>query len=408
MFTKDELLNIIDSQKNRLLKIPMGLERKSEISSPRSNHALIISGIRRCGKSTLMRQMWQKNAENKLFLNFEDPRLTGFDFNDFEQLGNVAQEKNIEHFYLDEIQNIQNWENFVRFKLDEGYKFTITGSNARLLSNELGTKLTGRHITKELFPFSYSEYLEFTNKEANKESITKYIKVGGFPEFVKTEDEAILSNIFVDILLRDISVRHQIKQVDTLKSLAIFLVSNSSKLTSANALRKYFNIASTTTVNEYLNYLMDCYLFQVLPKFSYSQKVQQLNPKKCYSIDTGLVNVNSISFSDDIGRLLETTVFLHFRRLYKEIYYFSEQKECDFVVFEKSKIKGVYQVCNEINNQNKQREIDGLLEAMNYFALSSGSIITLNQKDILKIENKIIYLIPIFEILTLSTNNILL
>lgn len=394
MFTKEELSNIIDNQQERLCKISNGMMRETCIEIPKSNHALVISGIRRCGKSTLMRQVWGNDNDNKLFLNFEDPRLTGFDFNDFEQLGNLAQERNIEHFYLDEIQNIPAWESFVRFKLDEGYKFIITGSNARLLSKELGTKLTGRHITKELFPFSYSEYLKFTLQEVNKKSVAKYIKVGGFPEFVKTEDEAILSNIFVDILLRDISVRHQIKQVEILKSLAVFLISNSSKLTSANALRKHLNIASTTTVNEYLSYLSDCYLFQTLPKFSYSQKAQQLNPKKCYAIDTGLINVNSVSFSDDVGRLLETAVFLHFRRIYTEIFYFSSKKECDFVVFEKSKLQGVYQVCCEINSQNKYREIEGLLEAMNFFGVSCGTIITLSQKDTLKIEDKTVELVP--------------
>lgn len=399
MLTQEELAQAIALQEARLAKISVGLSRKAEVKTLKSNHALIISGIRRCGKSTLMQQLWQKSYGRKLFLNFEDPRLIGFAFSDFEQLSNLAQAKKITHFYFDEVQNIPRWENFVRFKLDEGYKFTITGSNARLLSKELGTKLTGRHITKELFPFSYTEYLEFTKQVANPKSMLNYLKIGGFPEFVKTQDEAILANVFLDILLRDICVRHQIRQVELLKSLAIFLISNPAKLMSANALRKYFNIASTTTVNEYLQYLQDSYLFQAIPKFSYSQKAQQLSPKKWYAIDTGLINANSRSFSDDLGRLLETAVFLHFRRNFSEVFYFSEAQECDFVVFDKARLQGVYQVCFEINSQNKQREIAGLLSAMEFFKVKRGTIITLQQKDQLKVANKIITLVPLFEFL---------
>jgi predicted AAA+ superfamily ATPase len=399
MFLVDELLKISDSQKERLSKMPLGLPRDCAICSPKSNHALIISGIRRCGKSTLMRQLWDKDTESKLFLNFEDPRLTGFEYADFEQLGTIAENLQIEHFYLDEIQNIPNWENFVRFKLDEGYKFTITGSNARLLSKELGTKLTGRHITKELFPFSYNEYLEFTKQKPGNNSIINYINVGGFPEFVKIQDEEILSTVFSDILIRDIAIRYQIKQVDILKSLAVFLISNQAKLASANALRKCFNIPSTTTVNDYLYFLNDCYLFQSISKFSFSHKVRQLNPKKWYAIDTGLVNANSRSFSYDIGRLLETIIFLHFRRLSYEIFYYSEKRECDFVIFAQSQFRGVYQVCSELNSHNKNREVEGLLDAMIFFNTNSGTIITLNQKDVIKIENKTIILIPAFEFL---------
>jgi predicted AAA+ superfamily ATPase len=269
---------------------------------------------------------------------------------------------------------------------------------------ELGTKLTGRHITKELFPFSYNEYLEYSNQKANANSVISYINSGGFPEFLKTYNEEILSTVFLDILIRDIAIRYQIKQVDTLKILAVFLISNQAKLLSANALRKYFNIASTTTVNEYLNFLIDCYLFTPIPKCSYSQKVQQLNPKKWYAIDTGLTIANSRSFTQDLGRLLETAVFLYFRRLSYDIFYFLEKKECDFVVFYQSQLIGVYQVCYEINSQNKHREVEGLIEAMKHFDVNRGTIITIQQKDVLKIDNMTIEMIPAFEFLLTSVS----
>jgi len=381
MITLFELQEIIDSQQQRLKRIGSGMLRSIPISPVTTTHALIISGIRRCGKSTLLRQLMQRDSTNIVYLNFEDPRLATFDFSDFERLGKYAENSRINHFYLDEIQNIPHWENFVRFKLDEGYKVTLTGSNASLLSKELGTKLTGRHITKELFPFSYTEYLEFTNQENNAEALRKYMLKGGFPEYLSSENEEILSQVFNDILLRDIAVRHQLKQIQIIRSLAVYILSNSGNPMSANALRKQFEVASTSTINEYLNYLQDSYLFQSIQKFSYSLKVQQVNPKKWYAIDTGLITVNSRSFTPDYGRLLETLVFLHLRRNYTEIFYFAEKKECDFVVFKNSKIQSVIQVCYEINATNKHREIEGLTQAMDFFQLPTGYIITFDQQD---------------------------
>jgi predicted AAA+ superfamily ATPase len=394
MITLFELQEIIDSQQQRLKRIGYGMLRSIPISAIATTHALIISGIRRCGKSTLLRQLIQRDSKNIVYLNFEDPRLAAFEFSDFERLGKYAENNGINHFYLDEIQNIPHWENFVRFKLDEGYNVTLTGSNASLLSKELGTKLTGRHITKELFPFSYLEYIEFTNQENTTDSLQKYMLTGGFPEFIRSENEEILSQVFNDILLRDIAVRHQLKQTQTIRSLAVYIISNSGNRMSANALRKQFEIASTSTINEYLNYLQDSYLFLSVNKFAYSLKVQQVNPKKWYAIDTGLITVNSRSFTPDYGRLLETLVYLQLRRNYTEIFYFAEKKECDFIVFKNSKIQVALQVCYEINATNKHREIEGLTEAMNFFQLTTGYIITFDQQDNMTDAGKTIEIIP--------------
>lgn len=388
MVTQQQLNEVIDSQRKRLMNLQTGMERSLQVKQVLTTHAIIISGIRRCGKSTLLRQLIQKEQSKWLFLNFEDPRLSEFDIVDFERLGNYASANGTEHFYLDEIQNIDKWENFVRFKLDEGYKVTLTGSNASLLSKELGTKLTGRHLTLELFPFDYAEYLRFTEQLNDSVSLKKYMLCGGFPEYVKSGNEEVLVTVFNDILLRDIAVRYQLKQVQLLRSMAVFLLSNSGNRISANALRKQFQIASTSTVNEYLSYLTDSYLFQSIQKFSYSLKVQQANPKKWYAIDTGMITVNSRNFTPDFGRLLETLVFLQLRRKFTEIYYFSDRKECDFVVFKNSKLVQCVQVCYELNTDNLQREIDGLTEALDFFQSEKGLIISFNQEDIFHNSNK--------------------
>ena len=394
MITLFELQEIIDSQQQRLKRIDNGMLRAISINPITTTHALIISGIRRCGKSTLMRQLMQRDSSNTVYLNFEDPRLAAFDFSDFERFGKYAENNKINHFYLDEIQNIPHWENFVRFKLDEGYAVTLTGSNASLLSKELGTKLTGRHITKELFPFSFTEYLEFSKQENNTDTLQKFLITGGFPEFISSENEEVLSQVFNDILLRDIAIRHQLRQTQIIRSLAVYILSNSGNKMSANALRKQFEIASSSTINEYLNYLQDSYLFQSVQKFAYSLKVQQVNPKKWYAIDTGMITVNSRSFTPDYGRLLETLVYLHLRSKYTELFYFAEKKECDFVVFKNSKIQFVIQVCFEITSTNKLREIAGLTEAMNFFQLTTGYIITFDQQDTLSEDDKKIEIIP--------------
>ncbi len=394
MITLFELQEIIESQQQRLKRIGNGMLRAIPIKPITTTHALIISGIRRCGKRTLLRQLMQRDNTNIVYLNFEDPRLAAFDFSDFERLGKYAENNHINQFYLDEIQNIPHWENFVRFKLDEDYGVTLTGSNASLLSNELGTKLTGRHITKELFPFSYFEYLEFTKQKNNAGTLQKYMVTGGFPEYIHSENEEILSQVFNDILLRDIAVRHQLKQTQPIRSLAVYVLSNSGNKMSANALRKQFDIASTSTINEYLNYLQDSYLFQSVQKFAYSLKAQQVNPKKWYATDTGLITVNSRSFTPDYGRLLETLVYIHLRRTYTEIFYFAEKKECDFVVFKNANIQFVVQVCYEINATNKLREIEGLTEAMNFFQLTTGYIITFDQQDTMIEAGKTIEIVP--------------
>lgn len=397
MITLFELHEIIESQLFRLSKISNGMVRNTDIKVLNTNHALIISGIRRCGKSTVLRQLFEADIEKKLHLNFEDPRLAAFDFGDFERLSKYAENNEIVHFYLDEIQNIPQWENFVRFKLDEGYKVTLTGSNASLLSKELGTKLTGRHITKELFPFSFTEYIAFTNALRNENSLTNYLLTGGFPEYIRSEGNVdILTNVFNDILFRDIAVRHQIKQTQLIRSLAVYIVSNSGNKMSANALRKQFEIASSSTVNDYLNYLQDSYLFQSINKFSYSLKSQQVNPKKWYTIDSGLIAANSKSFTPDIGRLLETVVFLHLRRSFTEIFYFSEKNECDFVVFRNNAFQHAVQACYELTSMNKQREFAGIMEALDFFDSNEGYIITYNQEDTIRIDNKIIHIVPFY------------
>ena len=357
--------------------LPRGITDFADLTS----HALIVSGIRRCGKSTLLQQLNKTYNKRSIYLNFEDPRLAGFDMSDFNRLHEIVVKEGITAYFFDEIQNIDNWESFVRFRLDEGYRVFITGSNASMLSKELGTKLTGRHITKELFPFSYSEYLAFTGQKSGALSSGKYLRTGGFPEYIKTGLPEVLMYAFNDIIVRDIAIRYNLKNSSVLQQLAVWLVSNPGKPFTGNSLRKIFQIGSSSSMMDYLSYFVDAYLFFFIPKFSYSHKVQLVNPKKVYCIDNGFIEINSVSFNEDNGRLLENMVFLQLRRQTTEIYYFSEKKECDFVVFQNGKIQSIYQVCWQLDQYNMDRELSGLLEAMNYFGVKNADLITQNQSD---------------------------
>jgi predicted AAA+ superfamily ATPase len=317
--------------------------------------------------------------------------------NDFNILDELIAEGEAKWLFFDEIQIVQGWEMYVRQKLDEGYCVIITGSNASLLSRELGTKLTGRHITKELFPFSFDEFCSYRAVPSDADALVAYLKLGGFPGFLAHENVDIHSALLDDIVYRDIAVRHNIRDVQSLKRLLVFLATNCAKLISASKLKQYLAVKSTTTVLEYLTFFEESYLIQLVPKFSYALKVQLVNPRKVYFIDNGLQQTITASFNEDLGRRLENAVFWELRRRGKTVYYFTESgKECDFVVCQGERVEQVIQVCAVLDAENEKREIDGLLEAMSFFGLTEGSMITLNQVDRLAVGNFRVNVVPAF------------
>jgi predicted AAA+ superfamily ATPase len=398
MLIQDTFLQVIASQKENLTQQKIGLDRDALQKLPHlTAHVLIVSGIRRCGKSTLLFQLLRDKYKDALYLNFEDPRLYDFELNDFRRLDEAIKLLGVKVLLFDEVQIIPEWEKYVRQKLDEDYKIVVTGSNASLLSRELGTKLTGRHITKELFPFSFQEFNKFFNNDANEASVLNYLKMGGFPEYVKNGTDEILHHLFEDILIRDIAVRYGVRDVKNLQRLALYLISNVAKPITGNRLKSLFNIASTSTIMEYLSHLEYAYLFQFVPKFSFSLRKQLVNPRKVYAIDTGMVQVNSASFSDDDGRKFENLIYLKLRREHEEIYYFADKGECDFVVFNKGNISEAIQVCYQLNQYNIEREINGLIAALEFFKLKQGKIVTLNQSELIEKNGFIINVVTSYQ-----------
>jgi len=295
-------------------------------------------------------------------------------------------------------------ERYVRQKLDENYQVVITGSNAKLLSKELGTKLTGRYLAKELFPFSFNEFVRFESLKPDEEAVIQFMKLGGFPEYLKSKQPEILSHLFDDILIRDIVVRYGIRDIKNLQRLALYLISNIGKPVTGSKLKQAVGISATSTIMEYFSYLESSYLFYFVPRFSYSAKAQLINPRKIYAADSGLITVNSSSFSDDNGRKLENIVYNHIRAVYKEIFYFLDKNECDFIVMKRSGKPLAIQVCYTLSKDNLERELVGLYEALKFLGIKEGVIVTLNQKDKFTNIGLTAHVVPAYEFLSQSWN----
>ena len=374
------------------------------ISSPK---IIVITGVRRCGKSTLLRQL-SKHYKNYHYINFEDERLLDFTYHDFNNLLEIFLSFNPKSktFFFDEIQVINGWEKFARRLFTEGYKIFVTGSNATLLSSEIATTLTGRNLRVELFPFSFKEYLSFSRFEIKKiftteekailsQHINDYLHYGGFPEIVKSKDFEELNQIYQDIIIKDLLVRFKIRDQKDFRELSLFLLSNIGKKISFNNLKNLLNFSNTSKVKNYIDFLCEAYLFFTVHKYDPSIKKQIVNDKKIYTIDIGLINSTSFQFSENRGSILENAVFLELKRRHKEIFYFEDKKECDFVIKSRRDITQAIQVTDNISNPStKKREIEGLKAAMGRFNLNEGTIITLDTEENIKEDNKKIHIIP--------------
>lgn len=350
-----------------------------------SEYASIITGMRRVGKSTLLRQIaTSKKYQHVTYLNFDDIRLTGFEADDFNRLYKEIRTRESKELFFDEIQLVKGWEIFIHQLLREDYTIYISGSNATLLSVDLGTHLTGRHLQNELFPFSYTEFLTFEKLEASAATFQQYMLKGGIPEYLRTQEPLILSSLLDDVLIRDIAVNKGVSNVQSLRQLAVYLLSNIGKPYSANRLKSVCGVASSTTVSDYISYMMDAYLVGSIGLYSDSLQVTARNPKKVYCYDTGLIASLSLSKMPDKGRLLENMVFIWLRHHYalNHIFYEQGEGECDFVAVDTANHPELLiQVCYELNDDNFQREMNGLTEAMRKYQLHEGFIITADDED---------------------------
>ena len=379
-----------------------------------TSEILIISGIRRCGKSVLMQQIRDRLVEKDFFFNFDDERLANFKLDDFQKLQECFVELFGEQhtYYFDEIQNIEGWERFVRRLYNAGNKIVITGSNARMLSRELGTHLTGRYIQVEIYPFSFQEYLAMneipvnaktlyttTGRATMVKSFVKYMECGGFPKFLQDGSVSYLTSLYESIIYRDILTRNGLTNEKEMLELMFYLASNATKRVTYSSLGKVVGIQHPDTIKNYLEYIQQTYLISQLFRYDPSVKKQMMSPKKIYFVDNAIIKRIGFNATENNGVFLENLVFIELKRRGWDVYYYADKKECDFIVRKGLHISDAYQVTLTMDSpQTREREIAGVREAMQAYSLSKGYILTFEGKETINFDDgTIVEVVPVWE-----------
>ncbi len=413
---------IVDFQQRELKHI---FRREYDIPLE-SKKIVSLIGVRRCGKTYILFDLINRlkskvSPQNIIYINFEDDRLFGVSLNDLDGLiegyYELFPQKREERVYifLDEVQSVPHWEQFVRRIYDTlNLSIYITGSSSKLLSSEIATSLRGRTLTYEIFPFSFKEYLGKKEIKTNlysskslsfiKHHLEEYLQKGGFPEILDESvdiQKRILSDYVDLIIYKDIIERYGVTNIALLKHIIRYSFTNISTLVS---LTKMFNDfksqgfkLSKDTLFEYFSHLGDAYALFSVPVFRDSVKEEQRNPKKIYAVDTGFKYIFDTSLSTDFSKLYENAVFLELRRRTKEVYYLKRVQEVDFYAVIDGK-KLIINASYEIDSKNTfDREIRALVEAMRYIDVDRAYLVTKEKKETLKIEDKTIEVVPLYE-----------
>lgn len=415
MYMKDLLKQIILEQQEILhAQNKRYVQRYIADEWLQTSEILIISGIRRCGKSVLMQQIRDRLVEKDFFFNFDDERLANFKLDDFQKLQECFVELFGEQhtYYFDEIQNIEGWERFVRRLYNAGNKIVITGSNARMLSRELGTHLTGRYLQVEIYPFSFQEYLAMneipvnaktlyttTGRATMVKSFVKYMECGGFPKFLQDGSVSYLTSLYESIIYRDILTRNGLTNEKEMLELMFYLASNATKRVTYSSLGKVVGIQHPDTIKNYLEYIQQTYLISQLFRYDPSVKKQMMSPKKIYFVDNAIIKRIGFNATENNGVFLENLVFIELKRRGLDVYYYADKKECDFIVRKGLHISDAYQVTLKMDSpQTREREIAGVREAMQAYSLSKGYILTFEGKETINFDDgTIVEVVPVWE-----------
>ncbi len=365
-----------------------------------ASHALVLTGVRRCGKSTLQAQIRRRIKGAAVTINLEDTRLYGLGPEDFATIMAILDNDFPKAaIYLDEVQEVPEWQRLVRALLDAGRRVCLTGSNASLLGREMGSKLTGRHLSHEVYPFSFHESLEFTGKKAGASSLEVYLMRGGFAAALRVEPDqgsVLLRELLRDVVHRDIVTRHSLRTARPLMTLALHLLAHPGQPLSLQALSKGLGLPSVAQTGRMVEYLQDAWLMLSLPRFSASFKQRVTSPPKYYAVDTGMAAANSPNPTPDLGRKLENAVLITLRRMGAVPTFAAapHEWECDFVTADLA-----IQCCAKLTPENRQRELRGLLKAATLPTSTRKRgrellIITLDQEDALTEDGHDIRVIP--------------
>ncbi len=394
-------------------------------------HVIALVGVRRSGKSTLVRQVINHLIRDKgipprniLFLNLENPQFSRYR-NDVSYLDRVYEDylklvapQGTVYCFLDEVHFFAEWQVFVKARYEQQQiKFIVTGSNSHLLSSEFITLLSGRALPVEVYPFSFAEYASSNGLElADAVAVTRernrlrklfddYLCQGGFPETTSIKLSATQKEVLVmyarNILYQDIAPRFSIKKAVELENMFFYLASNISSLYSFNKIAPLVGL-NDKTVKEYIGYFSDAYLLFTLDLFAFSVKEQIKSPKKIYAIDTGMAGAVGFNFSENRGHLLENLVYLELKRRGGELHYYKTANgyEVDFACSSKGKITNLVQVALDLgDDKTRNRELRALVKALDETGLKSGEIVTYEEEGGLNVDGKNIRIIPAYQYL---------
>lgn len=412
MTTRGELKKALQDWLQWLHKNSRLIVPRTSLLKQQKDLCLALTGVRRSGKSSMTVQLALGQLEETFFFNFEDPIFfPGAQVQVLDQLLTLYEEemgKKPKLVILDEIQNVQGWERWVRKAIDLGhYQIVVTGSSSHLLSSEIATAISGRVIEQTIWPLSFAESLTFskitpTTKGTWARALDTYLRWGGFPKVILTPDETdrivLLKQYLSDIVLRDVVSRHSIHNHHALNQIIGFYLTGLGCLHSYNSLRKAFGI-SIELASKLTDYLGQAFLVFEMSRYHPNLKVQARDAKKIYVIDTGLRTVSLQSNREDWGRLAENAVYLELRRRGKQVFYYKQVQEVDFIITELGKPIDAIQVCYSDleDSKTRNREINGLLECLQDLSLPSGKILTLSLEDVLTQDGKTIHFIPIYQ-----------
>lgn len=371
----------------------------------------LITGPRRVGKSTYALLMLQ--GKSFAYLNFDDNLLLSAW--DEELVMRTLDEvyPNYEFLLLDEVQNLKDWDVWVSKLYRRGKNLVITGSNAKMLSSEMATVLTGRYLQVEMLPFSLTETIEWKGANINSISNTKqaeavaiaddYLRNGGYPETIdmRSITRNYLSTLFDSIIWKDVAKRHNIRNITDLNNIALYLLSNFCNPLSANDIAKELSMTSVTTTRKFMDYLHEPYLFYYLPRFNNKLKLMKKAASKVYVIDNGFVAAKAFNLSENLGRLLENEVFVELLRQGYQVetslfYYRSRNdREVDFVTRQGTHINQLIQVCYDMTSpKTEKREVSSLIECAGELKCNNLLIITNNEEREIHTDGYNIKVIP--------------
>lgn len=401
-------------ERDELLSRPY-LERRSnqDMDLLLNSHLIkLITGPRRVGKSTQALLMLRNR--NFAYLNFDSQQL--LDAWDADLVMRMLDDvyPGYEYLLLDEVQNLEAWDLWVSELYRLGKNLVITGSNAKMLSSEMATALTGKYLKVEMLPFSLEEFFDWNKLDLSKLNheqqadasalMDDYLRNGGYPEVVASRQltRTYLDTLFDSIVWKDVAKRHSVRNVTDLNDLALYLVSNFCNPVSANELTEELGFSSVNTTKKFMDYLHEPYLFYYLPRYNNKLKLMKKAPRKVYVVDNGFVAAKAFSLSDNLGRLLENQVFVELLRhgydIDKTMFYYRSRndKEVDFVLRKGTHIEQLVQVCYDMSNaKTEKREVDSLVECAEELNCSNLAIVTNNEERVIEKDGYRIEVVPV-------------